>query len=550
MRREYLSRFIRRLRNQFSLRPESLEKKIFLVPIAFSIILSFLGNTAFQIIQKKWGEPSPPEHRVLDDRPVSYFQDWSAEPLPFDMAPIRLFAFPDRRCPIDAYGAINDGKADNTQAIASAIDDCAEGGGGTVSVPPGKWVTGPIRLKSDIRLDIEEGAEILFSQNTSDYLPIVFSRYEGMEYYNYSSLIYANGCHDIALTGKGILNGRGDAWWQWKRWQLRSTKNLHAMGETGVRVENRRFGTQKDGLRPSFIQLINCTRIQLEGFTIKNGPMWTIHPIYSDTLLVKDVTVETDGPNNDGIVIDSSRNVLIDTVHLDTADDALVIKSGLDSDGRRVGKPSENIVIRNCSVGRGNGGVVIGSEISGDVRNVSVSHCIFDGTKRGVRMKSAPGRGGTVENIWMNDISMDHIQNEAIFLNMNYDSKNVVKTTKEFPTVFRNIFFKNIRCSGANSALSIIGSEESPIRNLSFSNIWIRSKSGVDARAVENVRFDHMDVRTENTPAIYLSDAKQIYFSHPAALPHSRVYAVIEGIRSDDIHFDDGYPSKGVLRKK
>jgi polygalacturonase len=482
-----------------------------------------------------------PDNAIPEERPLAFSEDWSAHALPFTMPAIRLFEAPDRICSIDAYGAIGDGETSNTQAIALAIDDCSQDGGGTVRVPAGRFVTGPIRLRSDIRLDISEGAELLFSQDPGDYLPPVFSRYEGMEFYGYSPLIYANGCHDIAITGKGLIDGRGQAWWDWKRWQQASTKRLYALSDAGTPVEERVFGTIEDGLRPSLIQFVNCQRIWLEGFTVKNGPMWTIHPLYSKDILIRDVIVTTEGPNNDGIVIDSSKNVSIERVHLDTEDDAIVIKSGVDKDGQRVGIPSENIVIRDCSVGRGNGGVVIGSEMSGGVRNVSVARCHFDGTKRGFRMKSAPGRGGIVENIWVEDIDMENILAEAIFLNMFYDSKNVVRPTTMDPPIFRRIFFKNITCSQANDAVSIVGASDSFIQDISFQDLRMRSRNGISIRNVAEARFENIEVRTTNRPSVSLSSVRGAIFNNPTQIPSYRPSVFIEGNQSADISFGAGY---------
>lgn len=474
-------------------------------------------------------------------RPVSFLEDWSTDTLPFNMPAIRLFSFGDHTCSIDAYGAVGDGVTLNTKAIALAIKDCADQGGGTVIVPAGRYLTGAIHLESDIALDVQEGAELLFSQNAYDYLPAVFSRYEGMEYYGYSPFISARDCHDIALTGKGLINGQGQAWWDWKRWQQAGAKKLYALAEAGAPPEERVFATTKDGLRPALIEFTNCERIAVEGVTLKNGPMWTLHPLYSKDILIRDITVLTEGPNNDGIVIDSSSTVLIENVRLNTEDDAIVIKSGVDRDGQRVGKPAENIVIRNCSVGRGNGGVVIGSEMSGDVRNVFVSHCDFDGTKRGFRVKSAPGRGGIVENIWIENITMENIVAEAIFLNMFYDSKNVVRPTTANPPIFRNFFFKNITCTQANDAIVITGASDSFIKNVSFENIDMQAKTGISMQNIDTLSLNHIRIEAKTRPLMTLTNLRHATFDlldHP---PVYRPFILINGTQSEDIRFAKGY---------
>ena len=422
------------------------------------------------------------------------------------------FGTPTFICPLDAYGGINDGTTLNTTAFVRAIEDCSSHGGGTVIVPEGHWLTGPIHLKSNIRLEISEKAEVFFSQNFSDYLPVVFSRYEGMELYNYSPLIYAADCQNVAIGGKGTLNGQGAAWWEWKAFQSFGTERLYQMIKENVPVSERIFGTTKDALRPSFIQFINCSGITLEDFTITNGPMWTIHPIYSSDILIRNLTVRTEGANNDGIVIDSSRDVLIENSTLDTEDDAIVIKSGLDADGWRVGKPSENIVIRNCVVGRGNGGIVIGSEMSGDVRNVTVSNCEFNGAKRGIRIKSARGRGGIVENIQIDNVRMTDIEQEAIFLDMTYYSKNSVIPSSDTAPTFRNISFKNIICSRANTAIKIIGLPENPITQTSFSDIDIKARNGIEATNITASEFNNIHIVTEDKPTVTFKDTHDILF--------------------------------------
>lgn len=482
-------------------------------------------------------------HRLpesVSERPVFFSQDWQDFALPFTMPPILLYASPDHTCPIGAYGAKADGTTLNTDALTKAIADCSAQGGGTVVVPPGRYLTGPIHLASNITLHIEKGAELLFSQNADDYLPPVFSRYEGMEYYGYSPFIYARDCHDIALTGEGTINGQGQTWWEWKRWQQAGAKRLYALATAGVPPEERVFDTVKDGLRPSLIGLVNCERIRIEGVTIKNGPQWTIHPLYSRNILIRGVTVATDGPNTDGIVIDSSENVLIEQVRVDAGDDAIVIKSGVDTDGKRVSRPAQNIVIRNCIVGRGNGGVVIGSEMSGDVRNMSVSHCQFDGTKRGVRVKSAPGRGGIIENIWFEDITMQNILSEAIFLNMFYDSKNVVRPSSTDAPVFRNFFFKNITARSENDALIAIGAADSPISNLRFENVTLTAARGLRMENVATLDIQGLTLHVTYQPTITLQDVAHATFadSHSSKKPS----VTVSGRQSQDIHFADTFP--------
>ncbi|MHC4622114.1 MAG: glycoside hydrolase family 28 protein, partial [Planctomycetota bacterium] len=235
----------------------------------------------------------------------------------------------------------------NTKAFAAAVAACNEAGGGKVIVPPGTWLAGPIHLRSNVNLHLESGAEIRFSTDFEDYLPVVFTRYEGIECYNYSPPIYANDCTNIAVTGSGKLNGQGQAWWTKKQKQKEAAQKLHEMTR-GVPVKDRIFGRPDAFLRPSFIQFINCRDVLLEGVTVGSGPMWTIHPVYCENVIVRKVTLHTKGPNNDGVNPDSCKNVLIEYCNFDTSDDAIAVKSGRDEDGWRVGRPSENIVVRHC----------------------------------------------------------------------------------------------------------------------------------------------------------------------------------------------------------
>lgn len=515
--------------------------KIHVVRFVFFLIL-FATLIGFAIIKAFF--PALP---LFPEQHLSVFrEEWQNDSLPFVMSPLVLFVTPNHLCSIESYGAIGDGITLNTQAFTRAIEDCSNQGGGRVIVPPGTFLTGAIHLKSNIRLDISEGAELLFSQHFDDYLPVVFSRYEGMEYYNYSPFIYANDCHDIAITGKGSINGQGQAWWTWKSWQQGGAKKLYAMASAGIPPEERVFGNEKDGLRPSLIEFVHCERVLVEDVTLRNGPMWTLHPLYSNDILIRNITIETEGPNNDGIVIDSSRNVLVENTNLNTGDDAIVIKSGVDDDGRRVGIPSQDIVIKNCRVGHGNGGVVIGSEMSGDVRNVFVSHCTFDGTKRGFRIKSALGRGGIVENIWAEDIVMNNISAEALFVNMFYDSKNVVRPTTMDPPIIRNLFFKNISCSGANDAIVIVGAENSSPQNLSFENMDFQSKNAIILHNVDGIRIGNFNIQAKSAPLIFANNVKNAHFAYPTTPSRLRPLVRIEGSQSGDIHLEDTYPKNSI----
>lgn len=388
------------------------------------------------------------------------------------LAQIKAPQFPAKDFPITAYGAKTG--AEVTSAIAAAIAACHEAGGGRVIIPAGEWTTGAIHLKSGVNLHISEGAALGFSTKPSDY-PIVMTRWEGTELYNYSPLIYAFGQKNIAVTGTGTLDGRADFtnWWAWndKRerptLQVKARDQLVAMGESGMPVEDRKFG---DGhyLRPSFIQFYRCENILIEGVTILRSPMWVIHPVLSQNVTVRKVNVLSHGSNNDGCNPDSSRNVLIENCKFDTGDDCIAIKSGRNNDGRRVNVPSENIVIRGCVMADGHGGVVMGSEISGGVRNVFVDDCEMDSPNldRALRFKSNAQRGGTIENIFMRNVRIGKVAEAVITIDLLYEEG----AKGPHKPVVRNVYLENVTSAASPRVLMILGYEGAEIENIQIAN--------------------------------------------------------------------------------
>jgi polygalacturonase len=386
------------------------------------------------------------------------------------------------------FGAVADGKTKVTAAIRQAIAKARAAGGGTVLVPAGKWLTGPIHLQSRINLHVAAGAELLFSQDFADYLPPVLTRWEGLEAYNYSPLVYARDCEHVAITCAGKLNGQGAAWWPWKKTQKDTATKLYELASSGVPTEQRVLGVE-GGLRPSFIQTLGCKHVLVEGVTLTNGPFWTIHPVYSENVIVRRVRVETSGPNNDGCNPDSSKNVLIEDSFFSTGDDCVVIKSGLNEDGWRVGRPSENIVVRRLHGELGHGGVVIGSEMSGGVRNVWVTDSDFVGTDRGLRIKSMRGRGGIVENVFYENVRHRDIRLMVVEMTTFYASSTLEPKTETPPTI-RNVHVKNISARGAKRAIDIVGLPELPIRDVTFDQVEIVADQGLNCVDCENVTFE------------------------------------------------------------
>jgi polygalacturonase len=454
---------------------------------------------------------------------------------PFPMPALERPRFPPGVWDVRAFGAVSDGVTKNTEAFRKAIAAAVAKGGGTVLVPAGRWVTGPIHLASNVNLHVAEGAEILFSQDFADYLPVVFSRWEGLELMNYSPLVYAKDCENVAITGKGKLDGRGQAWWPWKKTQKDAAKRLYDMASAGTPPEKRVFGSEGD-LRPSFIQTVGCKNVLVEGVTITSGPMWTIHPVYSENVIVRRVTVLTDGPNNDGLNPDSSKNVLVEDSFFSTGDDCVVIKSGLNEDGWRVGRPSENIVVRRLRGQRGHGGVVIGSEMSGGVRNVFVDDCEFVGTDRGLRIKSMRGRGGVVENVYYQNVKHLDLRLLDVEMTTFYASSTLVPLTQKPPTI-RNVHVKNVTGNGGKTAAEIVGLPELPIEDVTFDDVSIASETGVRCTDAENVRFTNTRIAPKTGSAFRLENARKVTLERSCAGPVNQCVE-LAGDRTADVRVD------------
>jgi polygalacturonase len=373
--------------------------------------------------------------------------------------------FPDRDFNIAVYGAVGDGQTDCTEAFKRAISAAHEAGGGRVLVPAALFLSGPIHLKSNVNLYVSEGAVIKFATDPNKYLPVVYTRWEGIECMNYSPLIYAYQQENIAITGKGTLDGQAgnENWWRWKNTQAGDVNALAKQGETGVPVQQRIYGGGKK-LRPNMIQLYKCKNVLIEGITIRNSPMWHIHPVLSTNVIVRNVKVIGHGPNNDGCNPESCKDVLIKGCFFDTGDDCIAIKSGRNNDGRRVNAPSENIVIQDCQMKDGHGGVVIGSEVTGCVRNIFAENCAMDSPNldRMLRIKTNSVRGGTVENIYLRNITVGQVADAVVWIDFYYGEGDAGNYQ---PTV-RNINLENITSRRSKYALLIKGYDRSPVTDI------------------------------------------------------------------------------------
>ena len=410
---------------------------------------------------------------------------------------IKAPQFPDRDFNITDYGAVADNQTDCTDAFSKAISAAHDAGGGRVIVPAGTFLTGPIHLKSYVNLHVSKGAVINFFVEPEKYMPVVYSRFEGTECMNYSPPVYAYEQENIAITGSGILDGRAsdENWWRWKRTQAGDVRALGKMGDTNVPVLQRTFGAGKQ-LRPNMIQPYKCKNILIEGVTIKNSPMWHIHPVLSTNITVRNVRVIGHGPNNDGCNPESSKDVLIENCYFDTGDDCIAIKAGRNNDGRRVNTPSENIVIRNCQMKDGHGGVVIGSETSGGTRNVFAENCTMDSPNldRALRIKSNSVRGGTIENIYMRNVAIGQVAEAVLKVNFNYGEGDA----GEFTPIVRNVNMENITSGKSKYALSISGYERSPITGISLKNCNFNNveKSNILV-GVKNIAFENVMINGE-----------------------------------------------------
>ena len=442
--------------------------------------------------------------------------------------------FRDRRFNLADFGAVGDGKTDCTRAFHDALAKCAESGGGSVIVTAGRYLTGPIHLKSNVKLHMTDGAEIVFKDDPEAYLPPVFVRVGGIELYNYSPLIYAINCTNIAITGPGRLNGNATNWWAWRN---RETRDFRKMAAEGVPVEKRVFGTPDAAIRPSFVCLVNCTNVLLEDFTIGSGPNWTIHPLYCENVTVRRLTVSTHGPNNDGLDVDSCSNVLIEHCLFDTGDDCIVLKSGYNEDGWRVGRPTENVVVRYCTFKRGHGGIVIGSEMSGGVSNVFAYDCQFDGTDRAIRIKSTRGRGGVVENIFASNLVALNMKREVVILNMDYAPGDSAGAPGK-PPAYRNMQFENVICTGAPVAIAIRGLPDSPIQHVRFANFTVAATTGVVATHAANLVFDRVQLTCTKGPMFELTDTSEITIRESHAPPGTELFLKLNGSNSRHVRVE------------
>ncbi|CAM3404815.1 glycoside hydrolase family 28 protein [Flavobacterium chungbukense] len=418
---------------------------------------------------------------------------------------------------INDFGAVADGKTLNTVAFQKAIQKCAVNGGGQVLVPNGKYLTGAIHLESNVNLHLEDNAEILFSFNPKDY-PIVHTSWEGTEVMNYSPLIYAKNKTNIAITGKGTLNGQADStnWWIWSGGKNYGWKKgipsqndptnrevLVDMAEKGVPVAERVFGEGRY-LRPNFIEFFECNKALIKDVKIINAPFWILHPIKTNNMIIDGVTINSHGPNNDGCDPEYSQNILIKNCIFNTGDDCIAIKSGRDADGRRVAIPSKNIIVQNCKMVDGHGGVVIGSEISAGVNNVFVENCVMDSPNldRAIRIKTNSKRGGIIENIFVRNLEVGTVKECVLKLNMFYNVYG--SQTGNFIPTIRNVSLENINVkNGGKYSVWAEGYAASPVENITLKNVKIQKVDSIyRLKNVKNINFINTYINDQKVKSI------------------------------------------------
>lgn len=451
-------------------------------------------------LQKLLGLPMMATHDIprAAAKP-SVAKEW--EQVPQILARITPPLIPGHEFLITDYGAAADGKTDSSAAIARAIEAAVKVGGGRVIVPPGEFLTGPIHLKSRINLHLEHGATLKFKTDPNAYLPAVFTRWEGMECWNYSPLIYAIDAENIAITGEGTLDGQADMthWWPWKgRWKGRDLNppgaptqkaardRLVQMVADNVPVDQRRFGNG-DYLRPPFIQPYRCRNVLIEGVHIRRSPMWEINPVLCTNVIVRRVNILSHGPNNDGCNPESSRDVLIEDTLFDTGDDCIAIKSGRNNDGRRIGVPSENIVIRRCHMKRGHGGVTLGSEISGGARNIFVEDCVMDSPEldRAIRFKSNAARGGVMENIFVRNVRVGTVADAALQIDFVYEEG----PNGDHRPVVRNLVIEHLVVDQVRRVLDVQGFPAAEISGVRIHNSVFRGITRDDTIVEADVKL-------------------------------------------------------------
>lgn len=480
---------------------------------------------------------------------------------------------------ITKFGAKADGVTLNTKSINDAITACNKKGGGVVLIPAGFWLTGPVELKSNVNLHLQKNALLQFTKDFDQY-PLVEGNWEGIAQMRNQSPLSATDQKNIAVTGFGIIDGNGDAWRMVKRDKLNETQWKKLVASGGIVSDDKKtwypsgktfkgskmnnpgaispeknaafYNEIKDFLRPNMLVFTKCKKVLLEGVTFQNSPAWNLHPLMCEDLTVRNVYAKNPwyAQNGDGIDVESCKNVLIENSTFDVGDDGICIKSGRDEAGRKRGMPTENLLVRNCTVYHAHGGFVIGSEMSGGAKNLYVENCTFIGTDIGLRFKTTRGRGGVVENIFINNISMKDIVGDAILFDMYYAAQDPVPLAgekREAPKVqmlpvsdatpqFKNFYVSNIVCDGAEKAVFIRGLPEMHIQNIELKNMIIQARHGIEMSEATGIIFKNVEVITPNTdPVVDVLNSSNVTFDKLKYPMSSELLFRVGGDRTNNI---------------
>ena len=501
--------------------------------------------------------------------------------LPFAMPEISEPKFPANRVSIVEFGAVADGRTINTKAFTDAIHACAIAGGGTVEVPPGTWLTGPIKFENNINLHLELGALIQFSNRIEDF-PLIAGFDGKSKKYQITPPIYGYKLNNIGITGDGIIDGAGEVWRpvkkekqtakQWKKlvtsggavsqdgkiwWPsneaMEGESYIKQLEQSKRKLSIEDYSQVREYLRPHMVQFIQCKDILLDGPTFRNSPKFHVYPVQSENIIVRNVKILTPwyAQNGDGLDLSACRNVVVYKTTVDVGDDAICIKPGKISDSQKPGPACENIVIADCIVYRGHGGFVIGSESYGDARNISVRNCVFVGTDVGLRFKSSRGRGGLVENIFIDSVQMRGIENEAILFDMYYgdgdpesqategvDIKSVETVTDLTPR-FENFFIKNVVCNGAARAILINGLPEMPVKNIFIENVNITSNKGMLCVDADSIILKNVYIAPKTAPAISINQSRNIFLRRISYPRGTEVFLNVNGDKCENIQLED-----------
>ena len=487
------------------------------------------------------------------------------------MAALRVWAAPATIYNAAEHGIVTDGTTKNTAAIAAVIAKIKAAGGGTLYFPPGRYLTGSVHLESNLTLHLDAGAVLLYSGDPADS-PLVQSRWEGTTAWTYGPLLYANGKENITITGRGTIDGQGKNWW-WRASDKTPRRDIAEKARPvwvalrdriqkgdGANVTREDFVEAANFIRPSLIVPYECKNILIEGVTITNSPMWLLHTIYCENITVRGVSFISHGPNGDGYDIDSCRNVRISDCYFDTGDDCIVIKSGRDADGQRVGRPTELVTITNCVMHRGHGAVVIGSEMSGGIRDITASNIVCRGTDRGIRLKTQRGRGAVVENIRFDNWVIIDAPREAIHITSNY-SRMPEEAKSERTPVFRNIAISNVTVVNARQVVGIAGLSEQAVEQVRISDLKGTGRTGLvcdaaDDLELHDVRIDAAEgpsftftnsrrLRLDNlgitrppangAPVVSLSNVADVWLQNSRAVDGTTVFAQVDGERTSGV---------------